>query len=107
MDEVQKKIDLYAEYLNAIARTRLLFNTTDELVAFTGYKPAGTVFSKYGGNNLLKKRSIFEALDATRVKTVDIDYYLKFVLEDYKRASVFYTQFKRHKYFNNNSDSYV
>ena len=28
MDEVQKKIDLYAEYLNAIARTRLLFNPT-------------------------------------------------------------------------------
>ena len=62
---------------------------------------------KSGGNNLLKKRSIFEALDATRVKTVDNDYYLKFVLEDYKRASDFYTQFKRHKYFNKNSDSYV
>ena len=51
MDEVQKKIDLYAEYLNAIARTRLLFNTGVELVAFTGYKATGTAFSKYGGNN--------------------------------------------------------
>ena len=28
-------------------------------------------------------------------------------MEDYKRASDFYTQFKRHRYFNNNSDSYV
>ena len=51
MDEEQKEIDLYAEYLNAIARTRLLFNTTDELVAVTGYKATGTAFSKYGGNN--------------------------------------------------------
>ena len=51
MDEEQKEIDLYAEYLNAIARTRLLFNTGVELVAFTGYKATGTAFSKYGGNN--------------------------------------------------------
>jgi hypothetical protein len=107
MDEVQKEIDQYADYLNAISRTRLLFNTSEELVAFTGYKLAGTTFSKYGGNHLFAKRAAFEALDEMRVKSVDKDYHLRIVLEDYKRASDFYTQFKRHRYFCNNTDSYV
>lgn len=107
MDDLQREIDLYAEYLNAISRTRLLFNTSEELVAFTDYKLAGTSFSKYGGNHLFAKRAAFEALDEMRVKSVDKDYHLKTVLEDYKKASDFYTRFKRHRYFCRNTDSYV
>lgn len=106
MDE-QKEIDRYADYLNAIARTGLLFNRSSELADFTGYKPAQTSFGKYGGNHLFPKRAAFDTLDATRVKTIDPDYSLSVLLEDYKVASDYYARFKRHRYFSDNGDRYL
>ena len=106
MDE-QKEIDRYTDYLNAIARTGLLFNRSSELAAFTGYKPARTSFGKYGGNHLFPKRAAFDTLDATRVKTIDPDYSLSVLLEDYKAASDYYGRFKRHRYFSDNRDCYL
>lgn len=107
MDDTQREIDRFAGYLNAIARTRLLFNTTEELVDYTGYKPAATSFGKYGGNHLFAKRAAFEALDAMRVKAVDPAYSLLVLLDEYEKASKYYSKFKRHRYFANNDDCYL
>lgn len=107
MVDTQREIDRFAGYLNAISRTRLLFNTTDELVDYTGYKPAATSFGKYGGNHLFAKRAAFEALDAMRVKAIDPGYSLLVLLDEYEKASKYYSKFKRHRYFANNYDSYL
>ena len=54
----------HQDYLNGISRTRLLFNTDNELYQSLGYSEGTKTLGRIGGNNHFIKQAILSALDA-------------------------------------------
>lgn len=97
----------HQDYLNGISRTRLLFNTDNELYQSLGYSEGTKTLGRIGGNNHFIKQAILSALDAVYAKRISSDLDLISLLTDYISASKYVAEFRRHKYFNSNTDGFA
>lgn len=75
--------------LNAIARLRLIFNSTRELNDFTGFNSGpNNSFARIGGDNAFIKNAVYDSLCNHIRSDTDIDF--DEFLTEYKTASAFY-----------------
>ena len=92
-------MSLQQDYLNAIARTRLLFSRNEELFKALGYSEDTKTLGNIGGSNQFIKQAVLSALDEIYAKTISPDLDLTDLLDDYATASDIYNKIRRHKYF--------
>jgi hypothetical protein len=92
------------DYLNAIDRTRLLFNTHDSLCEAMCYSTKTKHIGTIGGKNLILKKAMLAYLDAQYAKDVSPEIDLISLLEDYIQASEYVSKFHRQKYFIDNKE---
>lgn len=87
------------DFLNAIARTKLLFCTDQELCEALNYSTNTKNIGRIGGNNVILKRALLAYMDTTYAKAISPEIDLMSVLEDYIQASDYVSMFHRQKYF--------
>lgn len=92
------------EYLNAIDRTRLLFNTHDSLCEAMCYSTKTKHIGTIGGKNIILKKAMLAYLDAQYAKDVSPEIDLISLLENYIQASEYVSKFHRQKYFKDNKE---
>lgn len=92
-------MSLQQDYLNAIARTRLLFSKNEDLFKALGYSKDTKTLGNIGGSNEFIKQAVLSALDEIYAKSISQDLDLTDLLDDYAIASGVYAKIRRHKYF--------
>lgn len=89
----KSKDDIIGDWLNAISRTSLLFNTKQELAEHIGYPSLLNNNSISKIKEPFRKRAILHELER-EVKSYTIDEYdLEFFLDNYEEASKFYQRY--------------
>ena len=95
------------DFLNAIARTKLLFKSDKEMCKALGYSESTKNIGRIGGTNPIIKDAVLAYLDIEYAKMTSQDINLRSMIEDYVEATRYVLKFRRQKYFSENKDRYA